>query len=85
MSPAAATGTLNYAAWLTAPRGRFDVAAAPYPVPGDDQIVVRNYAFAVNPVDWIIQVTGRLSYRWLTYRRGVSAAKVVVTLTPPER
>lgn len=67
MAPAAATETLNYAAWMTAPRGQLEVTAAPYPAPGDGQIVVRNHALAVNPVDWIIQAAGKLSYRWLTY------------------
>jgi NADPH:quinone reductase-like Zn-dependent oxidoreductase len=39
----------------------------PYPTPNADQIVVRNHAVAVNPLEWIIQVAGNLAYRWLTH------------------
>jgi NADPH:quinone reductase-like Zn-dependent oxidoreductase len=59
--------TTNQAAWLNGPGGQLTVAPAPDPEPGPDQILVRNHALAVNPVDWIIQVAGRLAYRWLTY------------------
>ncbi|WP_369077099.1 alcohol dehydrogenase catalytic domain-containing protein [Paractinoplanes maris] len=34
---------------------------------GADQIVVRNHAVAVNPLDWVIQVAGRVAYAWLKY------------------
>jgi len=57
----------NTAAWINAKHARLEVAPAPYPAPGDDQIVVRNHAVAINPLDWIIQVAGTLAYRWLTY------------------
>ncbi len=58
---------VNTAAWITARNARLEVGPAPYTPPGDDQVVVRNHAVAVNPLDWIIQVEGRLSYRWLDY------------------
>lgn len=54
---------VNTASWMNATRGLLEVAQAPYPVPGGDQIVVRNYAVAVNPLDWITQVAGQLAYR----------------------
>lgn len=57
----------NTAAWITAQHAPLQVGMAPYPVPAADQIVVRNRAIAVNPVDWIIQVAGRFAYRWLTF------------------
>ena len=57
----------NHAAWLNSARGQLEVADAPYPTPAADQIVVRNRAVAVNPLEWIIQVAGPLIYRWLDY------------------
>ena len=56
----------NTAAWIPAKNARLEVGPAPYTPPGDDQLVVRNRAVAVNPVDWIVQVEG-LGYRWLDY------------------
>ncbi|WP_042369849.1 zinc-binding alcohol dehydrogenase family protein [Streptacidiphilus neutrinimicus] len=57
----------NTAAWINAGGARLEVGPAPYTRPAADQIVVRNHAVAVNPLEWIIQVAGRLAYRWLTY------------------
>ena len=57
----------NTAAWLDAPFATLKVRPAPYSSPGPDQIVVRNRAIAVNPLDRIKQSTGNLMYRWLPY------------------
>ena len=57
----------NTAAWINARHARLEVGPAPYTPPGDDQIVIRNHAVAINPLDWIIQVAGNLAYRWLKY------------------
>ena len=57
----------NTAAWINAKHAKLEVGPAPYTRPGDDQIVIRNYAVAINPLDWIIQVAGNLTYRWLKY------------------
>jgi NADPH:quinone reductase-like Zn-dependent oxidoreductase len=57
----------NTAAWINARRAKLEVGPAPYTTPGDDQIVIRNYAVAINPLDWIIQVAGNVAYRWLKY------------------
>ena len=57
----------NTAAWTRAKHARLEVGPAPYTAPGPDQIVVRNHAVAVNPLEWIIQVAGNLAYRWLRY------------------
>ena len=57
----------NSAAWLTAPHAQLEIKDAPYTRPGDDQIVVRGHAVAVNPLDWITQAAGDLTYRWLSY------------------
>ena len=61
------TPPANSAAWLTAPHAQLEIKDAPYTRPGDDQIVVRGHAVAVNPQDWITQVAANLTYRWLTY------------------
>jgi NADPH:quinone reductase-like Zn-dependent oxidoreductase len=57
----------NTAAWINAKGAKLEVGPAPYTAPGDDQIVIRNYAAAINPLDWIIQVAGTVAYRWLKY------------------
>src|ERR1700753_3181992 len=58
---------VNTAAWINAAGAPLAVGPAPYTPPADDQIVVRNHAVAVNPLEWIIQVAGSLTYRWLKY------------------
>lgn len=55
----------NTAAVLPAPRAALVVLPAPMPEPAPDEVVVRVRAVAVNPVDWIIQGTGSVTYRWL--------------------
>lgn len=57
--------TQNTAAVLSAPRTGLVVEPAPMPEPAADEVVVRVRAIAVNPVDWIIQGTGSITYRWL--------------------
>jgi NADPH:quinone reductase-like Zn-dependent oxidoreductase len=57
----------NTAAWIKAKNAQLEVGPAPYTPPGRDQIVVRNHAVAINPLEWIIQVAGNLTYRWLNY------------------
>jgi NADPH:quinone reductase-like Zn-dependent oxidoreductase len=58
---------INTAAWMKAANSPLDVGPAPYTPPAADQIVIRNHAVAINPLEWIIQVAGSLAYRWLTY------------------
>ena len=48
----------NEAAWIKAPKKALEVDSAPYPTPGKGELVVRNAAVAVNPVDWKIQELG---------------------------
>lgn len=55
------------AAVLPAPYRPLEVREAPAVAPGDDQVVVRARAVAVNPLEWVIQVAGPLAYRWLRY------------------
>lgn len=58
----------NQAAWLTAKSATpVVVKSAPYTKPGADEIVVKNLALAINPVDWIKQVGGNMLFSWLGY------------------
>jgi NADPH:quinone reductase-like Zn-dependent oxidoreductase len=57
----------NEAAWLPAKHTRLEVGLAPYPAPGTHEIVVRNRAVAINPVDWIIQAVGTMAFPWVKY------------------
>ena len=57
----------NSAAWLGAKRAQLDVRPAPYTAPGDHEIVVRNHAVAINPLEWIIQSVGGVVYPWIRY------------------
>ena len=42
----------NQAAWLDGAGSKLRVAEAPMPKAGPGQVVIRNKAVAVNPVDW---------------------------------
>jgi len=55
----------NTAAWLGAKRATLEVKPAPYTPPRANEIVVKNHAVAINPLDWNIQVAG--IFRWITY------------------
>jgi NADPH:quinone reductase-like Zn-dependent oxidoreductase len=57
----------NMAAWLPAKFERLKVGEAPVPTPGPDEIVVRNHAVAINPVDWLKQHTGDMMLAWIKY------------------
>lgn len=49
----------NNAAWITEAKGKpLKVHEAPLPKPGPNDVVVKNHAIAVNPVDWKIQDYG---------------------------
>ena len=56
----------NEAAWLVARNDRLQVREAPYPEPGAGEVVVRNHAVAVNPVDWIVPyLAGLPMFPWI--------------------
>ncbi|GAA0964724.1 zinc-binding alcohol dehydrogenase family protein [Frigoribacterium faeni] len=57
----------NTAAFLRSPRSRFEVGPAEMPEPEADEVVVRVRAVAINPLDWVVQGTAQLTYRWLAY------------------
>jgi len=57
----------NTAAWLGAKYAKLEVKPAPYTSPRENEIVVKNRAVAINPLDWVIQVAGNIVFRWITY------------------
>jgi len=62
------TTPTNFAAWMPAPKQRLQVKEAPYPVPGPDEVVVKNGAVAINPIDWVLQDQGTaMSFGWVKY------------------
>jgi NADPH:quinone reductase-like Zn-dependent oxidoreductase len=72
------------AAWLGKRRGAIEVGPASYTPPRDNEIVVKNHAVAVNPLDWGIQLAGNFLYRWLKYPAvlGTDLAGEVVEVGP---
>jgi len=72
------------AAWLRKRRGAIEVGPASYTPPRDNEIVVKNHAVAVNPLDWGIQLAGNFLYRWLKYPAvlGTDVAGEVVEVGP---
>ncbi|GIZ43983.1 hypothetical protein CKM354_000719200 [Cercospora kikuchii] len=55
----------NQAAWIDKePRKPLRVGPADIPTPADDEIVVKNHALAINPVDWKIQDYGFFVQQW---------------------
>ena len=63
----AAVPSTNEALWLPSKRGVFGAGPAPFTSPGEDQIVVRNRAVAVNPVDRLLPLMGDFIAPWLKY------------------
>ncbi|MBB2975240.1 NADPH:quinone reductase-like Zn-dependent oxidoreductase [Microbacterium endophyticum] len=57
----------NKAAWLGDKYADLKVGPAPVPVAGHGELVVRNRAIAVNPLDAVKQTTGNMMYSWLPY------------------
>lgn len=54
----------NQAAWLDGKGSKLRVDKSEYPTPGADEIVVKNHAIAINPVDWKIQDYGLFLKTW---------------------
>jgi NADPH:quinone reductase-like Zn-dependent oxidoreductase len=58
----------NHAAFLSAKSVTpLDVKPATYTPPGENEIVVRNGAVAVNPLDWFKQAAGNIMFSWIKY------------------
>jgi NADPH:quinone reductase-like Zn-dependent oxidoreductase len=54
----------NQAAWVAAQGARINVDAAPYPTVEPGQVIIKNAAVAINPVDWKMQETGVFVKSW---------------------
>ncbi|HEY0753945.1 MAG TPA: zinc-binding alcohol dehydrogenase family protein [Ktedonobacteraceae bacterium] len=57
----------NTAAWLGAKQTQLEIKSAPYPHPHEGEIVVKNHAVAINPVDWLTPLLGNLLFPWIKY------------------
>jgi len=55
----------NTAAWLEATQVSLQVKPAPYTPPQGNEIVVKNHAVAINPIDWVIQIVGYFIFPWI--------------------
>ncbi|KIN09007.1 hypothetical protein OIDMADRAFT_23737 [Oidiodendron maius Zn] len=72
----------NSAAWITAARAYpFEVKPAPLGVPEDNQILIKNHAIAINPVDGKIQSENLFSLKMPTIL-GLDVAGEVVAVGP---
>ena len=57
----------NTAAWLGTKQAKLEVRPAPYTPPRENEIVVKNHAVAINPIDWLIPVLGNIAFTWIKY------------------
>jgi NADPH:quinone reductase-like Zn-dependent oxidoreductase len=55
---------VNYAAWIPAEKAALEVATAPYPDIAEDEVIIKNKAVAINPVDWKVQTAGGFGLRY---------------------
>jgi NADPH:quinone reductase-like Zn-dependent oxidoreductase len=58
------TAPANKAAWLVKAGSPLEVADAPMPTPGPGEIVVKNAAIAINPLDTHMQDVGVFVQQW---------------------
>ncbi|ROW12028.1 hypothetical protein VPNG_05283 [Cytospora leucostoma] len=76
----------NLAAWLPAKCAKpLKVGPAPYTSPGPGELVVKNHAIAINPVDWINQIMGFLMYLKYPLVAGNDVAGEVIEVGPDTR
>ena len=54
----------NYAAWLNEANTPHEVREAPMPTAGPDELVIRNFAVAINPLDTHMQKSGVFVQQW---------------------
>ncbi|WP_055076436.1 zinc-binding alcohol dehydrogenase family protein [Pseudanabaena sp. 'Roaring Creek'] len=57
----------NTAAWLLTNRADIEVESAPYTPARENEIVIKNHAVSINPIDWITQRAGELIFSWIKY------------------
>lgn len=57
----------NNAVWLQAKHAGLEIKPASYPTPRENEIVVKNSAVAINPLDWLTQSMGGVMLPWIKY------------------
>ncbi|OAL02141.1 GroES-like protein [Phaeosphaeriaceae sp. SRC1lsM3a] len=58
----------NHGAWMPAPKViPLEIQPTPYTAPGPGQLVVRNSALGINPVDWAKQMLGDVMLGYVKY------------------
>jgi len=57
----------NNAVWLPAKYAELEIKPAPYTAPRPSEIVVKNSAVAINPLDWLTQSMGGIMLPWTKY------------------
>ncbi|KAF7535341.1 hypothetical protein G7054_g5439 [Neopestalotiopsis clavispora] len=75
----------NRAAYLVDKHGKpLEVRPAPYTAPGPGELVIRNAAVAINPLDVGTQMAGSLMFPWIKYPAimGLDVSGVVVEVGP---
>lgn len=70
---------VNTAAFVTLkPQKHLEILEAPYTKPGPNQLVVRNHAVAINPIDWMLPMFGAFQHiKWPFVLGSDSAGEVV--------
>jgi NADPH:quinone reductase-like Zn-dependent oxidoreductase len=59
------TQPTNTAAWLRTENTPLGIGPAPYTLPGSNEILIRNQAIALNPVDRMVQAMGSKIMPWI--------------------
>jgi NADPH:quinone reductase-like Zn-dependent oxidoreductase len=75
----------NTAAWLPASKAAYlEIKPAPYTSRGENQIVIKNGAVTVNPLDYLKRDMGEMIFSWIKYPfvLGADAADEVVEVGP---
>ncbi|MGI8989692.1 MAG: zinc-binding alcohol dehydrogenase family protein [Bryobacteraceae bacterium] len=57
----------NTAAWSVAKYAELEVKSARYTPPRENEIVVKNHAVSINPLDWMKQRAGDCLFSWVKY------------------
>jgi NADPH:quinone reductase-like Zn-dependent oxidoreductase len=71
----------NTAAYLVpTPTKHLEIKEAPYTKPGPNQIVIRNHAVAINPVDWMLPIFGGFGWIKWPFILGYDVAGEVVEI-----
>jgi NADPH:quinone reductase-like Zn-dependent oxidoreductase len=57
----------NAGAWLNGPKAKLEVKSAAYSSPGENEVVIKNGAVAINPIDWIKVDLGNMALSWIKH------------------